>query len=373
MNSHGIASPFGVRWWIALIVLSSMAVWAQGSSALAQGGAGGKGGRGDQKVSKGQGRGGGKEQAGSAGLKGGSAGAKGGASGAGALSKLILPEEYVLGPGDQLTLSVWGEYESYDQIAISADGKASLPIIGQLKLIDLTLKQAEDLLTKEIRKYYHNVKCAISLDGLRAFKIYVLGAISQPGVYEATVDSRVSDLIGEAGGILAGGSQRHIQIKRNGDKVGLVADLVAFLRRGDQSANPYLQMGDVIFVPPTNGAVIKVTDKAASLGGSDLSDVVLPTLYEIVGNQKFSSLLYDLGGLNPAWDMRNVYIVRTKEDGQGFRKIQVDLYDLIVRKDSSKEVVLRDGDHVYFEADMRTPYLNGAGNIVGIETPYVAK
>lgn len=235
------------------------------------------------------------------------------------------------------------------------------------------LDQAEAILKRSVDKFYRNVSSGISLIGLRQFKVGVLGAVRQPGNYHATLDTRVSDLLVEAGGVLPGGSLRRIQVKQGG-KIRERVDLNAYLKRGVEEANPFLRDGDVVFVPPVSGSIIRVFDQATSnpvsIEDPFPADAGRLLEYELDESQGFSSLVYDLGGLNPMWDFSNVYILRHKPVGEGTMKIKVDIAGLFLDGDKSKEIVLQKGDDVFFSAQPRFPYLNGHGDIVGLERPY---
>jgi len=277
------------------------------------------------------------------------------------LSKAVVPEKYVLGPGDQLKINLWGEYDSFEEYTVSAEGKVSIPTIGQLKFKGLTLAEAEVLLKSEVEKYYRNVKSGISLTSLRSFVVPVLGAVKQPGNYKATLDKQVSDLIETAGGVLPGGSQRHIQILQDG-KVRMTSDLTAFLRRGKIEANPYLRDGDAIYVPPVRGDFITIFDDGAGLGEENV--VVLPIMYELMEGQRFSSIVSDLGGVNPAWDKENIYIIRQVHESEDPQRISVNLPQSVIRPDDSKDIIMQGGDQLFFPVDLRRPYLNGRGEVI---------
>lgn len=309
---------------------------------------------------------------------GGGASSKKGSASADALdvtlSRVIDPGRYVLGPGDRLTVTLWGEYSSVESVTISADGKVSLDTIGELKLVGLTLDQARALLKAAMVKYYRNVDGGISLGGLRLFKVWVLGAVNAPGSYSATLDTRVSELVSLAGGVLPGGSRRSIAVKKDG-KVRAVADLNAFLRRGDEGANPFLQDGDTVFIPPLTGPLIRVFDLAAGAPGESETRGIspppsAPMEIELADHQRFSDLVFELGGLNPSWDPDSAYVVRSLPGKEGMTKIKVDLEQLLIHHNVANDVVLQNGDQVFLGAQLRSPFLNGKGELVGIEKPY---
>ncbi len=347
---------------IAVSILVAFFVWSLGAAAWARESQGGKEQGGNSTASKGPGQGIIKGGKGGNGGQTGGKGAKESAGGELALSRPVLPDRYVLGPGDRLMINLWGEYDSFAEYQISAEGKVSLPTIGDLKVKGLTLAEAEVLLRTEVEKYYRNVRSGISLISLRSFVVSVLGAVKQPGNYKATLDHRASDLIDLAGGVLPGGSRRHIQVLQGG-KVRAASDLSAFLRRGKLDDNPYLQDGDVIYVPPVRTPFVTIYDDASSPG--EEGTLVLPITYELMEGQHFATVIYDLGGVNPAWDLDNVYIIRQTPGEDQARRIPVNLLQLVREQDGGNDLVMQSGDQLFFPVDLRRPFLNGLGELVG--------
>ncbi len=202
----------------------------------------------------------------------------------------------------------------------------------------------------------------------------MLGAVKRPGTYLATLDHRVSELVAQAGGLLPSASPRRIEVRKKGQRAHLTSDLNAFLRRGEENANPYLGEGDSIFVPPASGSLIWIYDSASATlsngTGDDHISPLVPREYELVDGQKFSSLVYDLGGLNPAWDLENVYVARKSPDGVIVSKVKIDIEGVMIHQDDTKDFMLAKGDVVYFGVESQYPYLNGMGVLVGIEQPY---
>lgn len=361
---HRILSTIPLRTGLALLILVALLAGSLSPMAWAQEGKKGLAKSGRGKASQPEG--------------GGATSSKKGSASAEApdvtLSKVIDPARYVLGPGDHLTVTLWGEYSSVESVTISADGKISLDTIGELKLVGLTLDQARALLKAAMVKYYRNVEGGISLASLRMFKVWVLGAVNAPGSYSATRDTRVSELISLAGGVLPGGSRRSIEVRKDG-KARAVADLNAFLRRGDEGANPFLQDSDTIFVPPLTGPLIRVFDLAAGAPGENEAKGVpslpaAPMEYELDDHQRFSDLVFELGGLNPSWDPDSAYVVRSLPGKEGVTKIKIDLEQLLIHHNVASDVVLQNGDQVFLGAQLRSPFLNGKGELIGIEKPY---
>jgi len=277
-----------------------------------------------------------------------------------ALSRAVSPGQYILGPGDGLLITIWGEYDDKYDLRISPDGKVSIPTIGTLVLKGISLTEAETLVGAEVKRYYRNVKSTLSLTSLRVFEVLVLGEVEKPGRYLGTPVKRVSDAVTQAGGVTSGGSQRYVQVRRAGEGP-VTADLIAFLRRGDELVNPYLHDGDVIFVPPlaSTRVTVYITEVAPGVGGV-MTETSVPSLVEVREGERLTSLFSAVGGVSPWWDMEGILVQRVSHAPEGIMRIPVDLRRYYVEKDESQNVVLQDGDQIYIPASVRRVLVAGA-------------
>lgn len=288
-----------------------------------------------------------------------------------ALTRAVVPDQYVLGPGDGLTVNLWGEFEDLYEVRITPDGKINLPTLGDLKIKGLMLTQAEALIESEVKRYYRNVRSGVSLTSLRVFEVTVLGAIQAPGTYLATPVKRMSDLVSEAGGVLPGGSWRYVELRREGEMVA-TADLTAYLRRGEQAANPYVSDGDVIFVPPMNNIIISVVANEVNVSPQSgvITENSTPMTIELREGERLSELFSELPGISPWWNLEGVYITRETRAPAGTMKIQVDARSLLYDQDESQNIQLASGDQVYIPSSVRRVFVNGVV-MKGGAFPYV--
>lgn len=288
-----------------------------------------------------------------------------------ALSRAVVPDQYILGPGDGLTVNLWGEFEDLYEVRVTPDGKISLPTMGDLKVKGLNLIQAAALIEAEVNKYYRHVKSGISLTSLRIFEVSVLGAVQLPGTYLATPVRRVSDLLTEAGGVIPGGSWRQIQVRRDGQVV-VLADLTSYLRRGNEAANPYVKDGDVVFVPPMRDMIVSVitNDVVVSSQSGSVIENSTPNNVEMREGEHISQLMTELGGVSPWWKLEGVYVIRETHSPEGTMKIPVDLRRLLYEGDESQDLELRSGDQVYIPSNVRRVFVNGVVRTGGA-FPYV--
>lgn len=304
------------------------------------------------------------------GPRGGGAGAKQGVvsvapseetiPGGKALSQAVQPDKYIMGSGDGLTVTLWGAFDDSYDLRVSPDGKVSIPGIGEIKVEGLTLLQTQELLEAEVKQRHRGVQVGVSLTSLRVFQVLVLGEVTSPGTYFATPVKRVSDVIAQADGVLGGGSQRRIQIRRGGQVVA-VADLAAFLRLGNEKDNPFLRDGDVIFVPPieANRISVYITEVSTGQGGM-LTESSVPYVVELQQGERLSMVISAVGGPSPWWDLEGVLVQRETKNPEGTMRIPVDLRRYLYMKDESQNIVLEAGDQVYVPAQIRRVHVAGA-------------
>lgn len=284
------------------------------------------------------------------------------------LERPVISEQYVLMPGDGCLTTISGGTNYTYPFTITYEGKAIIvlpvgstysPVLGETKkteIIDavhlsgLTIKQAEDSLGKVFRKYFKNVSVELTLVGMRTFNIFVSGEVRYPGVVNAWPVDRVSEIIKRTGGVTAVGSRSTIQLIR-GDKTKLIVDIERFETTGDLSANPYVQDGDLVIVPPIKGMV---TVKGAIFGRGtyELRVSAMTTdrerisegIYELRQGDKVSDLINRSGGVTPWADLEASYIERLKEGSTVREKIPINIYDIQINKDASKDLTLVNGD-----------------------------
>jgi protein involved in polysaccharide export with SLBB domain len=287
-----------------------------------------------------------------------------------ALSRAVVPDQYILGPGDGLTVNLWGEFEDLYEVRVTPDGKISLPTLGDLKVKGLSLTQAAALIEVEVNKYYRHVKSGISLTSLRIFEVSVLGSIQSPGTYLATPVRRVSDLIAEAGGVIPGGSWRKIQVRRD-DQVVAIADLTSYLRRGHQTANPYVKDGDILFVPPMEDMVVSmVTNDVVTSQSGTVIESSTPNKVEMQEGEHISQLISELGSVSPWWNLEGAYVLRETYSPEGTMKIPVNLHRILYDKENTQDIELKDGDQVFIPSNVRRVFVNGLVRTGGA-FPYV--
>jgi protein involved in polysaccharide export with SLBB domain len=261
-------------------------------------------------------------------------------SAATALEREVDPDEYTLGPGDRLSVSIWTTESIHMVIDVSPEGRVVVPRAGVVDVKGKTLRQAEGLIGALVRRVYRASQVDVTLSALRSFRVYVLGAIRQPAVLAANGTERVFDVIQRAGGILDTGTTRGILVMRDGLPKPLVVDLQRYLSLGDRSMNPLLQGGDRIVVPVRSARnVVQVHGEVAQQG-----------TFSFLEGDSLSTLIKFAGGFLPSAKLDSVMFVRVSETGSQIEQMILDLSgwkDVLTANAFQGDILLRAGDRVY--------------------------
>jgi polysaccharide export outer membrane protein len=160
----------------------------------------------------------------------------------------VDPAAYVLGPGDLLSLEYGGRAAGSTPLSVDTEGRIRVPSIGLVTVGGRTLAAARADIIKRLQPYLPGATLDLRLIEPRAFKVFVLGEVRQPGVIEVEGSARAFEAIAAVGGEDSIGSSRNIRLLRRDGRVVSV-DLDRFRRTGDWEANPYLEDGDRVVVP----------------------------------------------------------------------------------------------------------------------------
>jgi polysaccharide export outer membrane protein len=197
---------------------------------------------------------------------------------------IAIPQNYILGVGDQLSIQIYGKENSEYQLAITREGSIIIPNVGPVKVAGLSFAEMKAFLSERIKQRIIGVNVVVSLAELRSMRIFVLGDAYKPGPYTLSSLSTVTHALFAAGGVSDIGSLRNIQVKRAGKLVQNV-DLYDLLINGDSSSDVMLQSGDVVFIPAQGETV------------SILGEVRRPAIYELKAQDDFKSVVKMAGGL----------------------------------------------------------------------------
>ena len=122
---------------------------------------------------------------------------------------------YALGPGDELTIDLYGSKQDSEEVTVSRDGKYLPAFLGRINVAGLTFSEAQKAINERASTELIGTEVSISLDNLRSITVYVLGEAYQPGAYTLSALSTVTNTLFLSGGVNKQGSLRNIQVKRN--------------------------------------------------------------------------------------------------------------------------------------------------------------
>jgi len=170
------------------------------------------------------------------------------------LDMVPVTPDYVLGPGDELLIQVWGQVTLNGRFMVDRAGNVYIPQVGTVRVAGLTFGQVQDYLKGQMKKVFRNFDLNVNMGQLRSIQVFVVGQARRPGNYTVSSLSTLVNALFASGGPTPQGSMRHIQLKR-ANKVVIDYDLYDLLQRGDKSTDVQLLPGDVIYIPPVGPQV----------------------------------------------------------------------------------------------------------------------
>jgi protein involved in polysaccharide export with SLBB domain len=240
---------------------------------------------------------------------------------------LPAPAEYVLGPGDEVRVQVWGAVDYSGSHTLDRNGQINLPKVGTFSLAGVPVRDLEAVLRGQVGKVFNNFSVNASLGRLRSIQVYVVGQARMPGTYKLSSMSTVVNALFASGGPTANGSMRNVQLTRAG-KVVATLDLYDFISRGDKGRDMPLQSGDVVVVPPA-GARVALT------GALDQAAV-----YELKSaNTSVGDVLNLSGGVPALAKAQKALLERIQTDKTTAREVQE-----IALNATGLKTPMRDGD-----------------------------
>jgi protein involved in polysaccharide export with SLBB domain len=204
---------------------------------------------------------------------------------------------YVVGPGDGLTINLWGSVASRMYRVVDREGRLSLPEVGPLMVSGETMGQVQERVQQALRTQFRDVSADVSLARLRTVRVYVVGEVKYPGAYDISSLSTPLNALIAAGGPSRDGSLRMVKHYRGKELVQNV-DLYDLLLHGVRSDLQRLENGDTILVPPVGPEV--------TVEGT----VRRPAIYELNGENTLAQVLQLAGGILPTAALRHIEVQR---------------------------------------------------------------
>jgi polysaccharide biosynthesis/export protein len=244
------------------------------------------------------------------------------------LSDAPVPADFVVGPGDQFNVQLYGGQNRTFPLTVNRDGSVNFPGLGPIRVAGMSFGDVQSTIESRVSQQMIGVSANVSMGEIRSIRIFVLGEASQPGNFSVSGLATMTTALFASGGVKPIGSLRDIQLKRQGAVVRHL-DLYDLLIRGDTSADAKLQPGDVIFIPPV-GPTVAVE-----------GEVRRPAIYELKSTTNAAGLLQMAGGLTPEADLGRTSLTRVDERS---RRVVLDT-DFSSTEGSS--TLLRNGDSLW--------------------------
>lgn len=260
--------------------------------------------------------------------------------------------DYVVGPGDGLNIDLWGSVSQRLHRVVDSEGKLSLPEIGNLQVAGHNLGDIQRMVQSALRSQFRELEADVSLDRVRAIRVYVVGDVQRPGAYDISSLSTPLNALLQAGGPTSRGSLRIVKHYRGNQLVEDV-DLYDLLLHGVQAGMQRLESGDTILVPPVGQQV--------TIEGM----VRRPGIYELAGEKSLTNVLDLAGGVLPSGTLRHIDVDRVQAH-QARTMLRVDLPEGNSQSGADQTLdsfLVQDGDKIKISPILpfseKTVYLDG--------------
>ena len=214
---------------------------------------------------------------------------------------IATPQNYVLGPGDQIIIDIYGASQKSIQAQVNPEGNVILPDYGPVKVTGLTVAAAQNHIRSTLGARYSSSKLSLSVGQTRSMTVNVMGEVKVPGTYTLSAFSTVFHALYMAGGINDIGTLRNIKVFRNGRQITVV-DVYEYILNGRLAGNIRLMENDVIVVGPYE-CLVGIT-----------GNVKRPMFYEMRPTESVGTILKYAGGFTGDAYKKAVRLVRKSGD-----------------------------------------------------------
>ena len=212
--------------------------------------------------------------------------------------------DYVIGPGDTLTIDMWGSVTVSVTRVVDRSGRILLPEAGSVQVAGLPLERAQSLIGNALKQQYRNAQAVVTVSHLRSVRVYVVGDVQRPGGYDISSLATPLSALYAAGGPTATGSLRTLRHFR-GQQLVEEVDLYDFLLHGVRNGSSHFESGDTLLIPPAGPQV-------AVYGA-----VKRPAIYEVkAGETSLDALLNDAGGFTVTASLGHIVVERIDANRQ---------------------------------------------------------
>lgn len=242
-------------------------------------------------------------------------------------------QNYELGTGDVLQISVWGHSELTTQIEVRPDGYITFPLVGDQYAVGKTPNQLATIIQTELANYVVDPQVTVLVHQFRTIRVQVLGEVRQPGYFSLSTEGRLMDVIGLAGGPTQEAVLSSVALTRTySDRAELFnLNISEFMETGNIEHNPILANGDVIHVSSAGKVLV-------------LGEVTKPGSFVLREEMGILDLLALAGSPTDRAALDRVTITRETDDGVSIEKINI---NEIQRSGTGRKVTILAGDVLF--------------------------
>ena len=241
---------------------------------------------------------------------------------------IATPENYVLGPGDQVVIDIYGASQKTLQLTVSPEGTVTVPEYGPIQVGGMSVGAANAKIRRSLGSRYRSSEVKLTVGQTRTILVNVMGEVRVPGTYTLSAFATVFHALYRAGGINDLGTLRNIKVFRNGRLITVV-DIYEYILNGRLAGNVRLQENDVIQV----GAY----DCLVGITGN----VKRPMFYEMRKNESVGTLVKYAGGFTGDAYKKSVRLVR--QTGEKYAVFNVGEFDMNTFKVDDGDAITVDG------------------------------
>ena len=241
---------------------------------------------------------------------------------------IATPQNYVLGPGDEVVVDIYGASQKTETLTVSPDGTITVPDYGPISVSGLTVAAAQSKLRKTLGSQYASSSLRLTVGQTRTIMVNVMGEVKAPGTYTLSAFATVFHALYRAGGINDLGTLRNVKVYRGG-KLVTVVDIYEYILNGRLAGNIRLQDNDVIQVGPYD-CLVGVT-----------GNIKRPMFYEMRKNESVSTLLKYAGGFTGDAYTKSVRL--TRQNGERYAVFNVGEFEMPSFKVADGDAVVVDG------------------------------
>ena len=241
---------------------------------------------------------------------------------------IATPQNYVLGPGDQVIVDIYGASQKTETLTVSPEGSVTVPGYGPIAVSGLTVAGAQAKLRRTLGSRYASSNLQLTVGQTRSIVVQVMGEVKLPGTYTLSAFATVFHALYRAGGTNDLGTLRNIKVYRQG-KLVTVVDIYEYILNGRLAGNVMLHDNDVISVGPYD-CLVGIT-----------GNVKRPMFYEMRKDESLSTLLKFAGGFTGDAHKKSVRLVR--QSGERYQVYNVNEFDMADFKIEDGDAVTVDG------------------------------